>query len=69
MLSKPFRNMLFNAILKSLVCRSYIPTITVALVLVDDRTLLVGFWTIPMIILVDDRALLDNTYAGSPFRR
>ena len=42
MLSKPFRNMLFNAIMKSLVCPSYAPTITVALVLVDDRTLLMG---------------------------
>ena len=42
MLSKPFRNTLFNAIFKSLVSPSYVPAITVALVLVDERALLMG---------------------------
>ena len=40
MLSQPFQNMLLNAVLKSLRCSSYVPTVTVALILIDDGALL-----------------------------
>ena len=34
--------MLLDAVLKSLSCSSYVPTVTVALMLIDDGTLLNG---------------------------
>ena len=38
--------MLLDAVLKSLSCSTYVPTVTVALILLDDGTLLNGRWNI-----------------------
>ena len=36
MLLEPFRNMLLDAVLKSLSCSTHVPKATVALILIDD---------------------------------
>ena len=42
MLSQSFRNVLLDAVLKSFSCSTYVPTVTVALIHIDDGTLLNG---------------------------